>query len=634
MLPHGSRQGDRDDLGTRIVTSAETQNGYHLLFEGTRDDAPDTLRQIKIVFLADLDLSVEQTQQILASGPSVIRSAQGADDLEPLRKRLSSAGALVHIVAPNGSTEANASQLAAQGSALEFSIEMDTTSFEPPKAERPAKVYELPMEDGPPLLDLSDDSNDDKLESLTETTPDTAELARVNNELLDLSSGAIDVVDESQRIEISATPTATGASISDDPASALGLSFDEPASEQSSVIESVNAPHNQNPAAESPMPQDFGSFAISEPEPDAAYSAVIPSVEEEWSDADLAPPELLQPHTPQIPASLSQPQAAPPPPQSKLSQEFEQPAAVQQSNESGLEEKSAKIESLEAKSNPEQPTTEDQLPTQNAEADPQTKRSKAKGSRNLGDLLPLDVLLPVALSLAVLGVGNWWYFSGAPNSTTIVEQSATVAPITGKVAAVGKTPSIPKAASSVSSIPPQHQHKTKVRTYQIASDVGNLHLQGELLTDGDRLFVKELRATVDDPPLPTTAEIVAKKPRAPVITKIEIQDVLFEPASPGFFVGTGIAKLYIDYRDNKSRLVTKTTLKAQFAIDNASITVELQAAQGRKPDGEPGLKIDVSRDGGFLLSMQANATATLVKIGPIEDAAMWGPASSALAPAQ
>lgn len=79
---------------------------FSLVFAGLEEDSPEVLQRLKGVFIADLDLSVPEVQEILEHGRGVVCTGSAAAELEEKRKLLIAAGAQVHIVAPANQVKA------------------------------------------------------------------------------------------------------------------------------------------------------------------------------------------------------------------------------------------------------------------------------------------------------------------------------------------------------------------------------------------------------------------------------------------------------------------------------------------------------------------------------------------------
>jgi hypothetical protein len=77
-----------------------TEAEYKLVYEGAVDDSADTLRKVKGVLIADLELSIPEVQTVLATVPAVLKTTKSEDELTNLKNKLAAAGAKVLIVKP------------------------------------------------------------------------------------------------------------------------------------------------------------------------------------------------------------------------------------------------------------------------------------------------------------------------------------------------------------------------------------------------------------------------------------------------------------------------------------------------------------------------------------------------------
>lgn len=102
--------------------TAENQE-YKLIFEGPSDSSPETLRQLKGVFLADLEFPVEEITRILQQAPLAIKTSDEKKNLEHAYQLLHHAGAKVLIVGPSGEPEE-------PGAAAEFTLDLTEMGFD------------------------------------------------------------------------------------------------------------------------------------------------------------------------------------------------------------------------------------------------------------------------------------------------------------------------------------------------------------------------------------------------------------------------------------------------------------------------------------------------------------------------
>jgi hypothetical protein len=71
---------------------------FELIYEGSTDSSPETLRKIKATFIAELNLEIDEVMDILSHTPSVIFEAENEELLRNELFKLQQAGALVRIL--------------------------------------------------------------------------------------------------------------------------------------------------------------------------------------------------------------------------------------------------------------------------------------------------------------------------------------------------------------------------------------------------------------------------------------------------------------------------------------------------------------------------------------------------------
>ena len=71
---------------------------YELVFYGPKDDAPETLRELKSSLLTHLNYSAEEAKRILSAAPFTLQIASNKQELKARYIVLKRAGAKVKIV--------------------------------------------------------------------------------------------------------------------------------------------------------------------------------------------------------------------------------------------------------------------------------------------------------------------------------------------------------------------------------------------------------------------------------------------------------------------------------------------------------------------------------------------------------
>jgi hypothetical protein len=82
-----------------------SEGHYSLQFSGLDSDSPEKLQRFKSICIADLDLSVEDTQGLLATKETrILRTSSSLPELQAFCDLLTAAGARMAILTPDGST--------------------------------------------------------------------------------------------------------------------------------------------------------------------------------------------------------------------------------------------------------------------------------------------------------------------------------------------------------------------------------------------------------------------------------------------------------------------------------------------------------------------------------------------------
>lgn len=133
---------------------------FELVYEGPADSSEETLRRIKGVFIADLELSVAEVQSILASAPVGIKSGNDHEGLEKHRRALQRAGATVALLQrtappPPESDDTRGptvtlTELVGEDAEMQFEVGLDDLIPPTPTTKSTSgnnRVYELSVDD-------------------------------------------------------------------------------------------------------------------------------------------------------------------------------------------------------------------------------------------------------------------------------------------------------------------------------------------------------------------------------------------------------------------------------------------------------------------------------------------------------
>jgi hypothetical protein len=131
---------------------------FELIFEGC-DPSPETIRKLKGVLIADLELDIERARSVLEHPPAMVHSADKREDLERYLKALEAAGAQVLIVDKSGAPppaeeqkppapapEEKKPPAAAGDVVFEFELSMDDGADIKPPPPPPPPIEEEPVD--------------------------------------------------------------------------------------------------------------------------------------------------------------------------------------------------------------------------------------------------------------------------------------------------------------------------------------------------------------------------------------------------------------------------------------------------------------------------------------------------------
>lgn len=164
-------------------TDMGIDNGFQIIFEGPENDEPSTIRKLKAVFVADLDLSVEQVSSILNSPPSVITVSTSQEELENIVKKLDAAGAKVSVSQVGETVESSKEEISTEETPEDetcFEFELDLDESDEERGEQ--KVYDLSAPDahiGTELdAELVDEETVNEVDNLLDQLQETSFVAK------------------------------------------------------------------------------------------------------------------------------------------------------------------------------------------------------------------------------------------------------------------------------------------------------------------------------------------------------------------------------------------------------------------------------------------------------------------------
>ena len=493
-----------------------TENPTHkfaLIFAGPADDSVETSRSIKATLLADADLEISEVQKALSEAPYSIRTAATEGELKPILAALKRANALVSIVPLSSSSDSDESE--------EMEFEMDLSEK---KAAPKPRVWNLDVPgDEEPTVDVSNPEGEVKSV---------------------VSESSIETVGPELPKDSFPAPGSATASLFSLEGDDDELSVTAPTNQAESPPETKDA----EGAAPSQMPQFDLSLSIEEdstPLIDSAVKGHLPDEEkEEEHDLTLAPLTPAPPPTPPPPpTSFSldadeevKPKVAPP------VKEVQEKAPITKELKELKESASDLPEAEDDSSSPddESPTSQDEPP---ADGDDE-------GFENFEPFIPSpkttsvwkEIALPVIILGPLLIALNLLYQKyGSEDKPVVVMGEFSGAPD------LSKTPVAPTAT------PTPAPDRLLLGRNETSTDTVELDCTASAVA----IFSCKFNLTTPEPPASTREEIVRDIPRRPWISKIESDQI---EISDG--VGKGIARAYIEYKDQKDRIVVPVELRA------------------------------------------------------------------------
>jgi hypothetical protein len=82
------------------VSKQDTSDLFELIFEGPADDSKETIQKLKAVFIADLELSIPEVQNILQNAPATVCKNQSKEEITEQYQLIKKAGGKVLLIEP------------------------------------------------------------------------------------------------------------------------------------------------------------------------------------------------------------------------------------------------------------------------------------------------------------------------------------------------------------------------------------------------------------------------------------------------------------------------------------------------------------------------------------------------------
>jgi hypothetical protein len=267
---------------------------FQLVFEGTVDDAPETLQRLKGVMIADLELSVPEVQAILSAAPSTVVAGTSEIELEAMKAVLQQAGARVYIVQPKAATTTSDQNESSAASDELAAVDFDTT------VEETSNIHtELNSEINPAAINFDSPESEMDMGSDNLISPVADELTGIDIDF-DFGLDSDDAAEEAEA-EVELAPDAE---IVPNPTEAPELDLDKPVfvAEDLQVVTPGDEPlTDYDDTAELLGAVEELSFSENELVAPVALGAA-PVVDTEEPASSLTPEELaeLKPAAPEI----------------------------------------------------------------------------------------------------------------------------------------------------------------------------------------------------------------------------------------------------------------------------------------------------------------------------------------------
>lgn len=613
---------------------------FKLIFEGPADESAETLRKLRASLLADVGLSVSEAQEALQNTPTTLKVSEVEEELKPIYAALKKAGGKVLLVCPEETTNEKAYFLDLEQTGLDEDL-LKTLEDLPAEQEEQAKV-----DDGAVELDLTVSASEELFEELLTEEPEVKEISHsaeedeLANELLkSLTAGASEIVEEKAEEKEPAPQVTVDLSPSEDSAPLFDLSVE--------VKEEVK-PEENLPALEStPSPLEVSAEVTEvkeEAQPETKEALGIPSVDLESKPLfEVEAPEAGESLNVPVPGTIAAPSEPldltldfSDEPQPKKSDEApkqesakeEAPApkveAKKEVADFSLDELSSSLESqiesevAGAKKSEKQPPSltglqvdaEEKKPTAEAvatgapkevskavfeetplfaeepNAEPVEELPVSLKKKSAKSSLGLDLIVPILVGAALLGVANWLYFSQDEEEIVLPQINFSNEDV--KVSDDVLRAQANKAFSKLEAV----------------SSEGDAALTWEFFHDAGVL--KTGNVEVLRPPAPELRpeQIVRNERPGLWLRKIELSSFVFEKTADGGFKAKGPARIFLEQGPVKRRLVGQAELTVSSFTAPEGVTARLVVQRGlSEMPTEQGLSFEALPNGDIRLSV-------------------------------
>lgn len=549
---------------------------FELVFEGPADDSAETLRRLKGAFIADLELTIGEVQEILKNYPLTIKRAESSSDLQLYAKSLKNAGGKVTIVQKSMqedfdlNVEPSADDEEAETTWIKQGAERGHATEEPEEQESSSEMeFEFEIETQPAAVKIRpreytlslDDADSIIPEYLLKQQPEKQDPKAPEEPLFSLASG--------QEAKLKDSPPENTPAETEDflgPAEDLGLSLEldpENSSEQSALPEEIEP-------VPAPMPESPGEqetyFRIQE-EGDPSRPVDEPSpVQEAATSGQSAPGQELAAFT----------SASPGPGQiSKPPSSLNTPLAELQ--------KKTRSSKPATQARPDSPGLKAQQGASEGAADPPPAPPRLRRRKSTLRKV-IDTLFPLSIGIGILCLGNWYYFSHNGVDIDPAVMDKIIKMVTAQDSAASARESDSRKASKQSSNSEQLSPALRGQN----SEQG-LTVSWELPLKEDRPSGLSLSLGTPRPARLTPEEIVANRIQAPWLKKITVESRTLPQNAEGEFLVKGSAKIYVDQNNTGFRFLSQAVVRGRIdpATRRVSGNVEVKLGLESSPDGKP-----------------------------------------------
>jgi hypothetical protein len=535
----------------------DSEDQYTLLYEGAVDATPETLRKIKGVFLAELEMPIEQIALILQNTPAEVISSSDASALEYPYRILKDAGSKVLIVSADG-TPFNIDSLTEEDTSIVFeledplSMEGELDFIEQPKQDLP--TYQLIEEPSLSLDSLMEEAAaviaDSRQEEEDQQRTSAGEF-KLDIDLSDMPSPtpALDEgsIESAPVLEKSASSLDTGLSLTledEEPAERIIDTVQPVASAvvpvSGLVLDAPDAPVTIEPANEQAA-SDNEFVIAAEPAPIKLESLAIT---EEKEPAPVA--------TPAPAAAVAEAKAA------------VKPAAIKTEVKAIMSAKAQKA------------PVQQENPNTSAEISVVPVHSKRRKKLSQGQ----ETGILIAIGSLVLCLANWFYFNAPPKVDVEAEKLAE-----SRALQIAQKKELLQNKKERAQALAQEQNSllTAPITFQGSIEAAGYSLNLEVIISNNTPTKASFTISGGAPLALTNEQIARNEKLAPWIRRAESTAFEFKSVSDGSFFGSTASKIYIDYDGRSTRLIENAYLDGIFTPESDKLDLTLSLGNDDKP---------------------------------------------------